>query len=247
LSEADALDRLFAAAHASATLRACFGGDAFSFVIDAELDRIAASLNVAAGDVVLDVGCGTGGPGLAIAARTGASLRGVDRSPAAIEAARARGAPNARFDVVDWAAPADPKQAKERFAAAVSFDALQIMDARAALERVAQVLKPGGCFGFTTWEVPRHVVVPPQAEARVVRDWRALLVATGFVVESVVEPSGWRERQLAVYARIRAAAPTLRAELGDEVTALLLEEAAEESPRIERGDMRRVVAIARRT
>ena len=243
MSESTALDRLFAVASASPTLRACFGGDVFSFVIDAELDRIAAALNVHAGDVVLDIGCGTGGPGLAIAQRTGASLVGVDRSPAAVEVARARGAANARFDVVDWPAAAG---AHAGYHAVVSFDALQLMNARAALAGVTQALRPGACFGFTSWEVPRHVVVPPQAEARVVRDWRALLIECGFAVESVVEPAGWRERQLAVYKSMREAAPALRAELGDDVAALVLEEATQEPPRIEAGDMRRVVAIARR-
>jgi hypothetical protein len=79
-----------------------------------------------------------------------------------------------------------------------------------------------------------------------VRDWRALLAECGFVVESVDAPAGWRERQLAVYRRMRDNADALRAELGDDVAALVLSEAEEEPARIEAGDARRILAIASR-
>ena len=53
--------------------------------------RLAISaLQLSPGSVVADLGCGHGGPGLWAARQTGATLTGIDLSPASIELARRR-------------------------------------------------------------------------------------------------------------------------------------------------------------
>lgn len=54
------------------------------FLTVGEAHRLLALLTPGAGDVVLDVACGTGGPGLWVARQAGASLIGVDPSPAGL-------------------------------------------------------------------------------------------------------------------------------------------------------------------
>ena len=64
----------------------------YSFTTRSELRRVVAELGLAPGDLLVDVGCGRGGPGLWVASTAGASLLGVDISPTALDAARARAA-----------------------------------------------------------------------------------------------------------------------------------------------------------
>src|SRR5690349_1716606 len=54
------------------------GVDAYSQLSASELRRIAAEVQVGAGATFVDVGCGRGGPGLWIAAATGADVIGID-------------------------------------------------------------------------------------------------------------------------------------------------------------------------
>jgi SAM-dependent methyltransferase len=53
----------------------------------AALAEIAAALNLAPGQLLVDLGCGRGGYGLEIARQTGARLLGLDFSPVAVAAA----------------------------------------------------------------------------------------------------------------------------------------------------------------
>jgi len=50
------------------------------------------ALQLRPGNVVADLGCGHGGPGLQAARQTGATLIGIDLSPAGIELARRQAA-----------------------------------------------------------------------------------------------------------------------------------------------------------
>jgi SAM-dependent methyltransferase len=60
------------------------------FLTLGEAQRLLALLAPGPSEVVVDVACGTGGPGLWVAQQTGASLIGVDPSPAGLAAARQR-------------------------------------------------------------------------------------------------------------------------------------------------------------
>src|SRR5215472_2695192 len=62
------------------------------FLTLGEAQRLLALLAPGPDEVVVDVACGTGGPGLWTAQQAGASLIGVDPSPAGLAAARRRAA-----------------------------------------------------------------------------------------------------------------------------------------------------------
>jgi 2-polyprenyl-3-methyl-5-hydroxy-6-metoxy-1,4-benzoquinol methylase len=61
--------------------------DPFSYVSVTELRRFAGELYAAPGQCLVDAGCGRGGPGLWMAAVTGARLIGIDPDEAALAGA----------------------------------------------------------------------------------------------------------------------------------------------------------------
>jgi 2-polyprenyl-3-methyl-5-hydroxy-6-metoxy-1,4-benzoquinol methylase len=66
------------------------GVDRYSYVSVSELDRFVREVRLKSGDTLVDAGCGRGGPGLFVAAATGARLVGVDIAEAGLAAARTR-------------------------------------------------------------------------------------------------------------------------------------------------------------
>jgi SAM-dependent methyltransferase len=226
-------DAIFARIAASKTLSAIWRdvygddypreGTPFSFVTISELRWLTAALNVGKGQALVDLACGQGGPGLWVASETGAALIGIDSSVVAIEAAsataRTRGTSAAAvFFVADAAATGLRAESVD---AVMSVDALQLMPHRAAvLGEVARVLKPDGRFAFTTWLSRGGGSAPPFP-----MDYQPLLSAAGFALEACQEPRDWQHRELAVFAGIREKATSLRAELGEEVAAMLVAEA----------------------
>jgi cyclopropane fatty-acyl-phospholipid synthase-like methyltransferase len=66
--------------------------DQNSLVTLSELERYARELHVGEGDLLVDVACGRGGPGLWVAARTKARIIGIDIAASAVDAARKRAA-----------------------------------------------------------------------------------------------------------------------------------------------------------
>jgi SAM-dependent methyltransferase len=112
--------------------------------------RVVEVAEVAAGDAVLDVACGTGNAALAAAARGGAPVVGVDLEPALLEQAR-----EAAPDVpVDWrvgdavALPVDDGA----FDVVVSvFGVMYALDQPAAARELARALKPDGRTVLANW------------------------------------------------------------------------------------------------
>ena len=227
-------DEIFAKIASSDTLKQIWRGvyaddypeeaSPFSFLTLTELRLIAGAMGVGAGQSFLDIACGQGGPGLWVAQETGASLIGVDSSRAAIEsasaAARRRGLEGrATFVLADAAATGLPGA---RLDGAMGTDALQLMpDPGAVIKEVARVVRPGAVFAFTTW-----LSSEPVKGLANVPDYRPLLEEAGFTVERYSEPAGWERRERAVFARILESADALKAEVGERVAAMLLEEAA---------------------
>ena len=135
--------------------RDAFGDDIgqSSWITADEQDKFLPMLNLSAGKTLLDIACGSGGPVLRIAERTGCSIVGVDVHEQAITTANSlagqRGlSDRAKFQVADATAPLPFPDAS--FNAIVCIDAINHLPNRPrVLADWARLLKPGGRLLFT--------------------------------------------------------------------------------------------------
>jgi cyclopropane fatty-acyl-phospholipid synthase-like methyltransferase len=247
-STADAFDQShlgrMRSAAVEAIYRAAFGEDypapaRPSAFYSATTLRIAIdALELRPGCVLADLGCGHGGPGLWAAQQTGATLIGIDLSPAGIDLARRRAAQlglqdRASFAAGDLAATGLPDASVD---AVMTMDVLPFVPAKAAAAReVARILRPGGRFAFTTWEqltrpAPGDDDPQRQALAATFRDhpllqsarvdYRQLTEQAGLTVETYHEPHGWRPQQQALAEGIIAAEADLASDMGRHYLAM---------------------------
>jgi SAM-dependent methyltransferase len=134
--------------------RAAFGAEFVgqeSFVTASEVLSLARRAGVAPGVSVLDLCCGTGGPGLSVTRTLGCDYLGVDADPRSVAEARGRAAAellDARFEVAR-VPPVPPG----------SFDVVLLLetmlafrDKPALLRGVSAALRTGGRFAFTLEE-----------------------------------------------------------------------------------------------
>jgi SAM-dependent methyltransferase len=173
---------------------------------------------VAPGDAVLDVGCGTGLPSGALLSRSGCVVTGIDISPAMLRLAH-RNMPTARLlelDVLDLGPQVGT------FAGAVVFFTLLALprdQLPAALRAVMSVLQPGApvVFGMVEGDIDDLPVPLLGAEIRASGYLRDDLVAVlhevGYVVETLETASyapastlALPELQLFAYCRAPRAA-----------------------------------------
>ena len=163
----------------------------YSYITRSELAQFVEEMKVDSHSTVLDIGCGRGGPGLWIAAMTGASIIGVDISTSALSSARERAAElgltsRVTYELGDFAAIPVPSNSAD---ALMSIDALLFApDKRSALVEISRVLRPGGRFVATTWDYHTQ----PKGRPPQVPDHRPLLVNTGFEVLRYEETHNWR-------------------------------------------------------
>jgi SAM-dependent methyltransferase len=215
------------------------GLNAHSFLTMSDLRRFTRDLELRPGQALVDIGCGRGGPGLWVAAATGARLLGIDISENALEAARARAAAlqaDAEFRHGTFEATGLRDESAD---GVMSVDALLFTPSKAdALVELRRILRPGGRFVFTSWDYSRQPVGrPPQVD-----DHRPLLRAAGFDVRAYDQTDDWRGREDRVYRALLDAVDELAAESGeppDEVRRNLEEEAATTATQ-----RRRVFAVA---
>ena len=159
------------------------------------LRRLAAALGLQKEQTLVDLGCGYGGAGLWIVQQQEANLIGIDVSPGGIALAAARAAAlgledRCRFLQANMLATSLPTASCD---AAISLDVLLFApDQAAALRETARILRPGSCFGFTSWEQhgPSERLGAPQ-----MTDYRPMLEEVGFDVEAYDEPPDWRRQQ----------------------------------------------------
>jgi ubiquinone/menaquinone biosynthesis C-methylase UbiE len=188
--------------------------DPFSYLSLTELRRFARELGVGSGQTLVDAGCGRGGPGLWVAAVTGAQLVGIDVDDAALAAARQRAdqvgmASRATFHHASF----DNTGLPSNYAHAVmSIDALLFAPSkRAATAELARILIPGGRLVATSWDYHTQ----PAGRPAQVADHRPLLDQAGFDVTGYEETHAWRNRQEQTGRALLAAASELAAETGE--------------------------------
>ena len=151
--------------------------------LDAQLDalglRAMERAAIAAGEAILDVGCGCGATTLELARRTGSGgeVLGVDISAPMLEVARRRaaeaGLDNARFERADAQTHALP--AASRDVVFSRFGVMFFADPTAAFRNLHRTLRPSGRLSFVCWQslpqnpwmavplgvVAQHVALPP--------------------------------------------------------------------------------------
>ncbi|WP_197523073.1 class I SAM-dependent methyltransferase [Actinokineospora pegani] len=178
------------------------------------LGTIVGALRLSPGELLADLGCGRGGPGMWLARATNTRLVGLDFSGAALRAASAR---IGYFGLTGRAefrkAPFEATTLDDASVdAAVSIDALPFApDRLAALVEVRRVLRPGARFVFTGRTGPVS--------------WPALLQKAGMEVEEQVVHEGANARWLRLFGLWRANEPQLRAEIGDPAADQMMAEA----------------------
>jgi ubiquinone/menaquinone biosynthesis C-methylase UbiE len=185
-----------------------------SFVTKTDLARFVGLLAVGPGSVLVDLGCGRGGPGLWLARETGADLIGIDVSPNAIRQADQRVAEfglggRARFIQADLCVTTLPDQSCD---GAISIDVLMfVQDKQAIMREAGRILRPGAPFVFTAFE-PRDTEL-----------YLAPLRDNRFSVEVYEEKPDWSRRARAVYEGFVAHKAALLAEMGEGIRYLIAE------------------------
>lgn len=209
------------------------GVDPYSYVSVSELDRFVREVRVNNDDILIDAGCGRGGPGLFVAAATGARLIGFDIAEAALAAARTRAQAmgmQARFVIGSFESTGLDDACAD---AVMSIDALLFTpDKPAAVRELRRILRFGGRLVFTSWDYHGQPVGrPPQVD-----DHRPLLTAAGFEALTYDETDDWFERQRRTTDLLLEACNELATESGETEgeTRAQLEEVAATFPTISR-------------
>jgi ubiquinone/menaquinone biosynthesis C-methylase UbiE len=199
-----------------------------SFVTLSDLNRMAGLMDLKSGNWFADIACGRGGPGMWIARKTGAGVKGVDISSEAVTAA-ARRAPEfglgsrAVFSRGSFYATGLEISSCD---GALSVDALWVVpDRDQALREAARILKPGAKFVFTTWD--GNIPFMPA-------DHRKNLEDAGFRIDTYEETPGWKERQLAVYEKVLESKDAFIREMGRAYAMPIIKEAKSTPPVLEK-------------
>ena len=195
----------------------------FSFLSVDLLDYVSRALALSPGQVLVDLACGRGGPGLWLARAAGASLIGVDFSLVAVEQAAARTdlfglRDRARFIVGDLTGTGLPDATAD---AAVCIDAMHFpAEPAVAAAEAWRILQPGGRLVLTNWQ-PRSPGDPRLPSRMRHRPWGLTLGQAGFTDIRVEARPEWHDAFTRVYqAALDAGDPT-----GDTALAHLQDEA----------------------
>ncbi len=209
------------------------GLEHYGYLTRQDLADIQERLSIAPGGTLLDIGCGKGGPGLRIAEARQARLIGVDLIPGAVAQAEVfqtqfELAHPAQFLAGDFLAL---PLADDSVDAVISIDSLwTVTDKVQALREVRRVLRPGGQFIFSNWDLK---AVDPVG----------LLTQSGLSFISRHETANWRHYQRRIYSKIALYQRQLVKEMGDAAQMLLHE--AKTSPPYLDASVRRIYEFRR--
>jgi SAM-dependent methyltransferase len=195
------------------------------------LGEMVRRLHLRPDDLLVDLGCGRGGTGLWLARAFSARLSGVDFSPVGIELAAARAAdflPDGRadFQVGTFESTGLPDACAD---GVISMDALPFaQDRDAALRELARILRPGAPAVFTAVErLPGHPRHDPEDPT-----WPDRINRVGLLLEAEQERPEEPELWLRLFKLWEQHEAELRAEIGDEGTEQMLNEARTAGPNI---------------
>lgn len=219
------------------------------FLTLTEAERMLDLLGVRRGEVLVDLACGAGGPGLWAAQQSGASLIGVDPAAPGLAAAKDRASTTgledrARFVQGTFERTGLPDGVAD---AAMSIEAFQYApDKRAATAEFFRILKPGGRIAIVCFEVdPAKVQGLPVLGVDPVDDYAPLLEGAGFAIRVYEETPGWADRVYPTFGALLDARDALIAEMGEHAAAGVIAEAT--LTVATRPYPRRVLIVARRT
>jgi ubiquinone/menaquinone biosynthesis C-methylase UbiE len=200
-----------------------------SFLSFAQLQALVWGLALERDQLLVDLACGAGGPGLWAAKESEAFLIGVDLSLAATERASERVEPLGMSERVTFRQGTFEATGLESAIAdaVMSVDALQYVPNKTkALAEVARVIKPGGRLAFVAFELdPERVAGLPFWEDPV-PDYRPILKDVGFETSHYDQIPHWADNVAAGFEAVLAQQDALRIELGEEAAAATIMEAA---------------------
>lgn len=200
-----------------------------SFLTLAHLRALADGLNLGADQLLVDLACGAGGPGLWVAQQSGARLEGRDLSPIAVERARERAHALGLDRRAEFAQSSFEQTgiASGSVDAVMSVDALQYApDKTEAVVEAARILRAGGRFAFVAFELDPARVASLPVWADPVDDYRPLLARAGFELLSYDQIPQWRRHVSRGFAAVGSERVALAAELGEAAAAAIAMEAS---------------------
>ena len=200
-----------------------------SFLSLTQLRALAEGLHLGADQLLVDLACGAGGPGLLVAKETGARLVGRDLSPVAVQRATERATQLGMHDHAEFARGSFERTGllSDSADAVMTVDALQYApDKTKALVEVARILRRGGRFALVTFELDAERVAGLGVWDDPVGDYRPILEQVGFEIMSYEQTPNWRDQVAAAFGAIVAERAALEAELGEAAAAATVLEAS---------------------
>jgi SAM-dependent methyltransferase len=195
----------------------------------AQLRSLAEGLQLSEGDLLVDLACGAGGPGLWVAKEFGAQLVGVDLSPRAVERASERARALSMSDTAVFRQGTFESTALD----AASVDAVMTVDAlqyapnkAAAMSEIARIVRPDGRFAMVAFELDADRIAGLSVWEDPVSDYRPILERVGFDLVRYNQLPMWREQLAAGFGAILAQQVALEAELGKAAAEAIAVEAA---------------------
>jgi len=169
--------------------------------------RALSTLDLDAGERVLDVGCGPGSNFDALAERVGPAGRvvGLDSSRGMVRAARERAARAPAPTAVLWGDATTLPTRENSFDAAYATLSLSAMpDPESAIENLHEVLRPGGRlvvldarpFRTGAWRALNPIVVPPATYAT---NWYPEVDIPGTIRRTFADAACWRTNAGSLY------------------------------------------------